>query len=70
MDDDRERAHREYLVRVFVSIWIPHPPVKHRRARQKHKRMPVLAMSRRIAQMKLPLIRRPDFTAPRVDEPS
>lgn len=59
MDNEIEREHREWLVKAFVHYWIPHPPVKHRRARQRHKRMPVLAMSRRIAQMKLPLIRRP-----------
>lgn len=62
MDDDE--AGRKEFARMFFSLWIPHPPVKHRQARKKHKRMPVLAVSRRIAQMKLPLIRRPEWTAP------
>lgn len=54
---------REY-VRVFASLWIPHPPVKHRPARKKNKRMPVLALTRHFEGKRLSVIRRP------VDEPS
>lgn len=54
-----EKFRKEFARAVF-SLWIPHPPVKHQPARKRHKRLPVLTISRRVAAYEVPMIRRPD----------
>lgn len=45
-----EAAYRRYRIKQ-VQATMPHPPVKHRPARKKHKRLPALALKKMAIRM-------------------